>query len=52
MQIKNFMMMKRNNIIYYLIFLLVIPGFFACRVGKDYQRPNLDLPGQFRAASF
>ena len=45
-------MMKRNNIIYYLIFLLVIPGFFACRVGKDYQRPNLDLPGQFRAASF
>lgn len=46
-------MAKRNNIIYHLlVLLLLITGSFACSVGKNYQRPNLDTPAQYRNASF
>lgn len=36
--------MKRR---YYLILLMLIAG--SCRVGKDYRRPELNTPEQFRA---
>lgn len=34
------------------IFIVLTLVSSACRVGKDYERPALDLPSQYRGASF
>jgi NodT family efflux transporter outer membrane factor (OMF) lipoprotein len=34
----------------YLIFPLIVVFLFACTIGKEYQRPELELPKQFDAA--
>lgn len=36
----------------YLMFVLLILVLPACRIGKEYQQPQLDLPAQFRGQSF
>jgi len=33
------------------LFVLCLPGI-SCKVGKEYRRPDLDLPKQFHAVSF
>jgi NodT family efflux transporter outer membrane factor (OMF) lipoprotein len=38
-------MLKRNITIYST--LLLVTAFAACRMGKDYQRPDISLPAQF-----
>ncbi len=46
-------MARRNNSMYhFILLLLILTGAFACTAGKNYQRPNLDLPAQYRNASF
>ncbi|ANE53242.1 efflux transporter outer membrane subunit [Flavisolibacter tropicus] len=45
-------MLQKNIRIQYIIFSLLIIWFTACRVGKNYQRPELELPQQFQAVSF
>jgi len=40
--------MQRINI---LILFLIISSLAACRVGRDYQRPDLALPAQFAATT-
>ncbi|MEA4916352.1 TolC family protein [Proteiniphilum sp.] len=32
----------------YVIYIFLTGVFFSCSIGKNYQRPNLDLPGTFR----
>ncbi len=44
--------MKRMRIIHYLIFLLLLDGVVSCRMGKNYQRPALDVPARYRDTSF
>ncbi len=36
----------------YIILLLLLVLLSACRLGKEYQRPQLELPKQFNANSF
>src|SRR5262245_15297004 len=36
----------------YLLVLLAITFFCACRTGKEYQQPELALPNQFSSISF
>ncbi|HSC36372.1 MAG TPA: hypothetical protein VLD19_00825, partial [Chitinophagaceae bacterium] len=36
---------------YSFLFLLAV-SISACRMGKEYQRPELELPKQFTAVSF
>ena len=36
----------------YAIFLLLILFLSACRMGKEYQRPELELPKEFSTVSF
>lgn len=40
-------MIQRTDKQYFFIFYILIIFFTACRTGKDYQRPQLDLPVQF-----
>ena len=44
--------MKKINSKQYLILVLVILFISACRMGKEYQRPELALPAQFSTVSF
>lgn len=45
--------MTRNTYIKrYSFFLLPVLFLIACRAGKEYQRPALDLPNQFNQVSF
>jgi outer membrane protein, multidrug efflux system len=45
-------MKRRISSKQYSIFLLLAILISSCRVGKDYQRPELELPNQFNAVSF
>ena len=45
------MLQKLNRIQYIILFLLVIL-VTSCRVGKNYSRPELELPQQFQSVSF
>ncbi|MBC7828413.1 MAG: efflux transporter outer membrane subunit [Chitinophagaceae bacterium] len=45
-------MIHRLNRKSYTILLLLIVFLSACRLGKEYQRPQLELPKQFNAISF
>lgn len=36
----------------YFILLILAAGLFSCKVGKEYQRPDLELPKQFNNISF
>src|SRR5262245_9303126 len=45
-------MKRRINKIRFSILLLTIILMSACKVGKDYQRPELELPKQFGTTSF
>lgn len=44
--------MKKINSKQYSILVLAILFLSACRMGKEYQRPELELPAQFSAVSF
>ncbi|WP_345210094.1 efflux transporter outer membrane subunit [Mucilaginibacter gynuensis] len=43
--------MKKNNIIIYTGLLLAL-FISACKVGKNYERPSVDLPKQFGTTAF
>lgn len=45
-------MLNHKDIKPYIAIILAAPLFLACRVGKPYQRPELELPQQFSAQSF
>ncbi|HZH95263.1 MAG TPA: TolC family protein, partial [Flavisolibacter sp.] len=45
-------MMSKINTKQYFIFLLAIIFLSSCRLGKEYQRPSLQLPKGFNAISF
>lgn len=45
------MMQKINRKHYSILFLLVV-FISSCKVGKEYQRPELELPAQFGTVSF
>jgi len=45
-------MKHRINKKQYLVLPLVTILLFACKVGKEYQRPELELPKQFQPVSF
>ena len=45
-------MIYRINRRSFIISLLLIVFLSACRLGKQYQRPDLELPKQFNAVSF
>jgi len=48
---KDFMTQAINCKQYSILFLLAI-SICACRMGKEYQRPELELPKQFTGVSF
>ena len=45
-------MAQKINSKQYSILLLLVIFISACRMGKEYQRPQLELPKSFTAASF
>jgi outer membrane protein TolC len=45
-------MMKKINSKYYSMLFLFVAFISACKTGKEYQRPELELPAQFNAISF
>ncbi|HEU4609272.1 MAG TPA: efflux transporter outer membrane subunit [Chitinophagaceae bacterium] len=45
-------MKQRINKHIYLLFLPLLIFMYSCRVGKAYQRPELELPEQFNRVSF
>ncbi len=45
-------MMKKINSKYYSMLFLFVAFISACKTGKEYQRPELELPAQFNAVSF
>ncbi len=45
-------MLRKINIKYFSIILILIIFTSSCRVGKEYQRPDLELPKQFNVVSF
>ena len=45
-------MMKKINSKYYSILFLVVIFISSCKLGKEYQRPELELPAQFGTVSF
>ncbi len=44
--------MKKINSKQYSILVLAVLFISACRMGKEYQRPDLELPAQFGTVSF
>lgn len=44
--------MKKINSKQYLVLILAVLFLSACRMGKEYQRPELELPAQFGTVSF
>jgi outer membrane protein, multidrug efflux system len=45
-------MAQKINSKHYLLFFLLVIFITSCRVGKEYQRPGLELPAQFIPVSF
>ena len=45
-------MLHRINIKSFFLLALLALSFAACRMGKEYQRPELELPAQFEKVSF
>jgi len=48
----NRIFMKRKFIYLPYIFLFIVGSFAACKVGKDIDRPELELPKQFNQQSY
>lgn len=44
--------MKKGTFSVYTVLIATALIFFSCRAGKEYQRPELDLPKQFQTTSF
>jgi multidrug efflux system outer membrane protein len=49
---KRYSPWKRHPIVHWLLILFLIVFISSCKVGKEYQRPTLDLPNQFNNVSF
>src|SRR4029078_12095498 len=45
-------MMKKGKFSLYAVLFATAVIFFSCRAGKEYHRPELELPKQFQATSF
>ena len=45
-------MIKKNYYKLYSFVIVAAVSFSACKVGKEYQRPELELPAQFNTVSF
>jgi NodT family efflux transporter outer membrane factor (OMF) lipoprotein len=49
---KDFMLQKINGKLKIIIPVLLVLYISSCKVGKEYQRPELELPQQFNAVSY